>query len=127
MIGKASIIYNQSIKDDAKRQINGSDNLIDLVSCEVNNNKLTVKIIDDIDIVYGKKGKLEIITSSPIINTISVNGDGMICIKNKIKSSDFTINLSGSGTINGQDIECDEMFSINLDGSGDVIVRNIKT
>ena len=123
--GSPYVVYTQDQGMKAKLTISASDNLIDLLSCEVEGNKLIVKMKDKTGVAIKRKEQLMVVTSSSDLSRVALNGSGDIRIKDKVTTDNLQIVLKGSGDIKIDDIDCKFSASINLNGSGDIDVNGV--
>lgn len=122
LLGSPTVVYTQSDKPQLK--IYGSDNVLDLVKCEVSKGTLTISFKENTSIEFGKEGRLKIIASSPSLTNALLQGSGDILLNGKLKCSNLTLILQGSGDINAEDVVCVNDFAATLQGSGDIAVKN---
>lgn len=122
LVGSPTVEYTQTA-GEAKIQITGSDNLVDLIECEVKGNTLKISFKNNTNINWGKHGRLKILASSPSLKSASLQGSGDIILKD-INSDNFDITLIGSGDIVANSIACTGNFSATLQGSGDIDIKN---
>lgn len=123
VMGSPTVIYTQSTNGKVELKITGSDNLLDVVECKVANNLLTVKFRENLNVQFGKVGRLKIMVSSPSLKEVRLNGSGDVVLTNTVKSTNLSLALNGSGDIEADGIVCTNDFSATLNGSGDVIVK----
>ncbi len=103
----------------SKLQIETDDNLLDAIFVDVNNEVLTVT---------SEKGlcprKLEITLTSPLLNSIEINGSSDIIAQTPIVTNEFAIKLNGSGDIQIDSIKA-QVLTIKVNGSGDIRLGGI--
>lgn len=122
LLGSLTVEYVQK-EGPAKLQITGSDNIVELVQCEVKNNTLQISYKDNTSITFGKQGRLKIFASSASLKGAVLQGSGDILLKD-IESDDFDMSLIGSGDIVANSITCSGDLSAVLQGSGDIKISN---
>lgn len=122
VLGSPTVVYTQSANGKTELKITGSDNLLDAVECKVANNQLSVKFRENLNVQFGKAGRLRIMVSSPSLTAVRLNGSGDVVLTNTVKSTDLSLTLNGSGDIKADGIVCTNDFSAVLHGSGDVVV-----
>lgn len=123
LLGSPTVVYTQSTNGKSELKITGSDNLLDAIECKVENNELTVKFRNNLNIQFGVVGRLKVMASSPSLNEVKLNGSGDVILQNKVKCTTLNLSLVGSGDIKADDIVCTNEFSAALQGSGDVVVN----
>lgn len=123
LLGSPTVVYTQSTDGKSELKITGSDNLLDVVECKVANNLLTVKFKNNVNIQFGKVGRLKIIVSSPSLKDVQLKGSGDVILMDVVKSTKLNLTLVGSGDIKADGIVCTSDFSATLQGSGDIAVR----
>ena len=123
--GIPRVIYSQTAGKQAKLQIVASDNLIDLVSCEVANGRLIVKMKEKVSVDFEKKACLDIITSGGHLESAMLSGSGDIKINGKLTTDALTLLLKGSGDIVTDIIECSEQILAEVNGSGDLTIDKV--
>lgn len=122
--GSPTIVYTQSSEGKSELKVVGSDNLLDVLECEVTNGVLIVKFKNNTNIQFGKEGRLKVMASSPSLKSVQVQGSGDVVVGNDLKCTDLALNLQGSGDIKVGTVVCTNSFSANLQGSGDIVVEN---
>lgn len=122
--GSPEIVYTQSSNGKSELKVTGSDNLLDVLECEVTNNVLIVKFKNNTNVQFGKVGRLKVMASSPSLKSVHVQGSGDVTVSNNLKCTDLALDLQGSGDIKVGAAVCTSRFSANLQGSGDIIVEN---
>ena len=131
LLGSPTIIYTQSDNGKSELKLVGSDNLLDLLECEVSNNTLIVKFKSGVNIQFGRNGQLKVMASSPSLKNILLQGSGDVILNNSLKCTDLIMNLRGSGDIKAGTVVCTNSFSATLQGSGDIVVgdrlQSVKT
>jgi Putative auto-transporter adhesin, head GIN domain len=111
-----------SIQVHAQRQegleISGDDNIIPLITTEVNNGTLYIRSSKE----YDPRDKLEIIVSAPDLKKFVFSGAGEANLSN-VKNDRMEIALNGAGslTASGETKEAD----ITLSGAGSVDAKNL--
>lgn len=123
LLGSPTVIYTQSTNGKSELKITGSDNLLDVVECKVANNLLTVKFKNNLNIQFGKVGRLKIMVSSPSLKDVQLSGSGDVILMNVVKCTKLNLSLAGSGDIKADEIVCTSDFSATLQGSGDIAVK----
>jgi len=124
LIGSLDVIYSQSTNGKTTVEIYGSDNIVEYVDTSVRNGILTVKLKDEVDISYGKNGRLDILVSSPTLENTTLSGSGDIVLNTRLTTNDLVIKLSGSGDVIAKhDIHSKNSFIAELHGSGDIELK----
>lgn len=121
LMGSPTVEYTQTA-GAPKVMIKGSDNLVDLVECRVEGTMLVVSMKKNINISFGKEGRLKILASSPSLKSAVLQGSGDIYLGN-LQAEVMDIMLSGSGDIVVGNVNCNGDFSAQLKGSGDIDVK----
>lgn len=124
LLGSPTIEYTQSNNGKSELKVYGSDNLMDVLECEVVNKTLVVKYKPDTNIQFGKQGRLKVIASSPSIKDVRLQGSGDVIMRGGLKCADLSLTLQGSGDMKVGSIVCTNRFSANLQGSGDMDVES---
>ena len=124
--GGLNVIFSQSSENCNTLTIEASDNIIDLIECSVNNNKLTEKKKNKIRLQLGEKGKAVITTCSPTIKQLLLNGSGTIKVDNNITCDKMQLQINGSGDIKGNDISSYGNINLSINGSGDIDLNDMK-
>lgn len=121
---------------DYKVEIRGSANLIPYYKTNIVNGNLYLSYEN----VNVNKDDLEIFVTLPLINTVSlsgsskidimgdfpnvnflklfISGSGDITVKNKLTVNELSVNISGSGNVDGEKITCTDA-DVTISGSGD--------
>lgn len=113
--------------NDAKASIKfvAPQNIVDLVEIKVKDANLTIGYKDGYSVEM-KNDSVVVDMSAPIVSEMALNGSGDIRMKGKVKTSNFTSALNGSGDMVFGDIDV-EVLSVTLNGSGDVNIGNVKS
>lgn len=119
------VVYSQTPNQDAKLTISASDNLIDLLLCEVSGNTLVVKLKEKVNVELKKNAQLTVVTSSKQLSSANLMGSGDLVIKEKLTTNTLDISLKGSGDIKATEIDCRLSSSVNLMGSGDIQINTL--
>lgn len=114
----ANIIYEQKGFDAPYCRIEIDKNLRDFISVKDSRGKLQIKTTKRIS-----PTKFNIYVQSADLKAIDYTGSGSIWLKGKTKVDELTINLTGSGDMQADNIEC-SFLGTNLKGSGNIIVKN---
>lgn len=122
LLGSSTVIFSQSEKPGLK--IYGSDNILDLVKCEVSGSTLVISFKNNTNIEFGKEGRLKIMASAPLLNEAVLQGSGDIIMDGKLSCNNLSLTLQGSGDINAGEVTCSGNFAATLQGSGDILVKN---
>lgn len=122
--GSPTIEYTQSNNGKSELKVYGSDNLVDVLECEVVNKTLVVKYKSNTNIQFGKQGRLKVIASSPSIKEARLQGSGDVIMRNGLKCTDLSLTLQGSGDMKIGSVVCTNSFSADLQGSGDMDVES---
>lgn len=126
VLGIPTVTYSQSTDDSPKLRIKASDNLIDLLICEVKNGVLSVKMKSGYRFtITNSKTKLHIYTSSKDINCLAVKGSGDIIVEDVINTPELMLQVNGSGDISCNKIVCSQSLQGIVNGSGDISVNQI--
>lgn len=104
-----------------KLEIHGQKNILDALNTTVSGGEL--KIDFDYNKRIGRHDKIEIFISCPDVKRLSVSGSGSITGMNHFTPADFTMNVSGSGTISIPEINTSSIHA-TISGSGDIVVLN---
>lgn len=98
--------------------ITAEENLMQFIKIEVDNNVLKIYTEKNKNLNSSSGKNLKIAIPFETLSGVTLTGSGEIITKNKIKSSQFALNLTGSGNLK-LDIEADEIDT-NLSGSGNI-------
>ncbi|WP_339611167.1 head GIN domain-containing protein [uncultured Planktosalinus sp.] len=102
-------------------QIKGESNLLEEMEIETEKGNLKIKPRDNKNLKTSGKNKIEITIPVQEINTIALAGSGTIQNDFSLKSSQLSVKLAGSGTIN-LDIKTIELET-SVAGSGDLLLK----
>ena len=119
--GSPTVIYTQR---DGKPEVTvyTSDNIAEVLDIHVTNGTLYVGFKKGVSVSYRK---LDIRVSSPDVNSLSVTGSGEIQLANGLKTENLTLNVAGSGDLNGNGIQCNDLKA-SVAGSGDLDFNDIR-
>ena len=107
VLGSTDVEYRQSSGSKTEISIYGSDNLVDLLEVSTAN------------------GVLQVIASSPSLDEVDIKGSADVYLKGTIKGVDLTLNITGSGDIEAENLQYTNL-SAYIKGSGDIDVKNVK-
>lgn len=102
--------------------VTAADNVISHMKIENDGDKLTVGFNSKVNVRYKK---LDVVVTSPTLESIDINGAGKVVFPDGLKTEDFSCTVSGSGDIKGMDIECDDV-STSISGCGTIVLANVK-
>ncbi len=114
-----SISGNLHLKQGNKYEVvlKGDEETLDNILTEVSGKTLRIKSKPMMH--WNNYGKIEIYITSPDINGISVSGSGDVTTETPVKTSELNLNISGSGTINIDNLAADELEA-TITGSGNI-------
>jgi len=99
--------------------ITGEENLLEYIITEVENGKLVIKVEKGVNLKPSNSSDgIRITVPVETIDAVSMSGSGDIVGKKKIKTSNFTTAMSGSGDIT-LNIDADSLTAA-MSGSGDM-------
>ena len=124
VLGSPDVEYRQSNGSKTTVSIYGSDNLVDLLEVSTVNGVLQVNIKKGVKILSGER-RLKVIASSPSLNQVNIKGSADVYLKGTIKGVDLTLNITGSGDIEAENLQYTNL-SAYIKGSGDIDVKNVK-
>ena len=120
VLGSTDVEYRQSSGSKTEISIYGSDNLVDLLEVSTANGVLQVNIKKGVKIL-----SLKVIASSPSLDEVDIKGSADVYLKGTIKGVDLTLNITGSGDIEAENLQYTNL-SAYIKGSGDIDVKNVK-
>ena len=88
------------------------------------NGVLQVNIKKGVKILSGER-RLKVIASSPSLDEVDIKGSADVYLKGTIKGADLTLNITGSGDIEAENLQYTNL-SAYIKGSGDIDVKNVK-
>lgn len=97
-------------------EIKAEDNLIDYITTEVKDGKLTIEF--DKKYKYRTNKSITILVNFELLNSIALAGSGEIIGKDLIDSDNLVLSLAGSGKVK-LDVSCTDLTS-NIAGSGNI-------
>jgi DUF4097 and DUF4098 domain-containing protein YvlB len=98
--------------------------LVDLLEVSTANGVLQVNIKKGVKILSGER-RLKVIASSPSLDEVDIKGSADVYLKGTIKGADLTLNITGSGDIEAENLQYTNL-SAYIKGSGDIDVKNVK-
>ncbi len=98
--------------------VEAEENLIDYIVTEVKGDRLVIKTKNGYSLKTSMNKSILITVPFKDIDKVSLSGSGDVITKDKISSSNFSTNLSGSGDVN-LDIDANSVTA-NVSGSGDI-------
>jgi Putative auto-transporter adhesin, head GIN domain len=122
-----------------KVTIEGQENIINMISTEVKDDKWRIKLPKN---TWGDYDKVKIRITVPQLHGLGMAGSGSMKTTNTIKADDFQIGLSGSGkmevSVNAENVDCGisgsgnihltgktNELSLGTSGSGDVLAKDM--
>ena len=118
VLGSTDVEYRQSSGSKTEISIYGSDNLVDLLEVSTANGVLQVNIKKGVKILSGER-RLKVIASSPSLDEVDIKGSADVYLKGTIKGVDLTLNITGSGDIEAENLQYTNL-SAYIKGSGDI-------
>lgn len=100
--------------------IEGNENVVAYHHVEVVNGVLVDHKTDD---APNNMPTVRLVVASPMLKSISVTGAGDIDIKDYVAVDDLNLELSGSGDIDIEHVECTSLKAV-VSGSGDIKIDN---
>jgi hypothetical protein len=97
--------------------LEGDKESLDKIETEVSGKSLNIKIKSVMH--WGNIGKVDIYITTPNVDAISVSGSGDVMAETPINSGDLNLTISGSGTINIDNLSADELDA-TITGSGNM-------
>ena len=104
VLGSTDVEYRQSSGSKTEISIYGSDNLVDLLEVSTANGVLQVNIKKGVKILSGER-RLKVIASSPSLDEVDIKGSADVYLKGTIKGVDLTLNITGSGDIEAENLQ----------------------
>ena len=101
--------------------LRGEENLLEYIKTEVNDNKLTIKVKNGVNLKpssWGNGGGIKVTVPIEEVESVNLSGSGDIVGSTVIKTDNFSTKLSGSGDVS-LEIEA-EIVEATLSGSGDI-------
>lgn len=114
----ADIQYTQSTDGSTSLQIYGSDNIVELVNVDVNDNTLVLKMKKK----NINKADLKITISSPTLQSIKTSGVGSFDIKDQLVTTNLKIKNEGVGNFKINNISCQEL-DLSNEGVGNIHIQ----
>ena len=124
VLGSTDVEYRQSSGSKTEISIYGSDNLVDLLEVSTANGVLQVNIKKGVKILSGER-RLKVIASSPSLDEVDIKGSADVYLKGTITGVDLTLNITGSGDIEAENLQYTNIFAL-VKGSGDIDLKNVK-
>ena len=121
VLGSTDVEYRQSSGSKTEISIYGSDNLLEVSTA---NGVLQVNIKKGVKILSGER-RLKVIASSPSLDEVDIKGSADVYLKGTIKGADLTLNITGSGDIEAENLQYANIFAL-VKGSGDIDLKNVK-
>ncbi len=97
--------------------LQGDKESLDKIETEVSGKTLQIKTKSMMQ--WGNIGKVDIYITTPNVDAISVSGSGDVIAETPINSGDLNLTISGSGTINIDNLTADELDA-TITGSGNM-------
>jgi len=113
---QAEVFYQQFSDSAPYLQINTDENILKVLDVRVENDQLIIDVKRDSII---KPTKLTIYTCSHNLNQVKVAGSGEIRLKGEVNAKDFSLNITGSGSLYADSLLCNDMKA-SISGSGKV-------
>ncbi|MBB6459222.1 head GIN domain-containing protein [Flammeovirga kamogawensis] len=116
--GNVEIVYGeqQSVRVEAQQ------NVLDNLTTNVRNNVMEIDLSKSMS-----NYTLNVYITTPLLNVANVSGSGTIKFENP-KSENLSIALSGSGSIEGKNLETvSRVINIATSGSGKIVLSEIQT
>ena len=110
----AEIIYHNDSISAPYLQVYTDSNILPHVRIVVKDKKLIIKSEDDI---YLRATNFKIFTNSKTLQTVNVNGSGVVRLRGEVNAKTMGIDISGSGAVLADSLYC-EQISLNISGSG---------
>jgi DUF4097 and DUF4098 domain-containing protein YvlB len=115
------LVYQQKPDNKPYLQIATDDNILPLLEFEISKNRLRIKCKDNANI---RPSQLIVYTHSSYLNRIELAGSGKVHLKEKVKSKDMVIRISGSGKVVSDDLSC-EKVQLSVTGSGNIKLKGV--
>ncbi|MEP7128729.1 MAG: DUF2807 domain-containing protein [Chitinophagales bacterium] len=116
LLGAAEV---EIIQGDAYKVVVKSDeNIVPLVGTKVNDDKLTISTVDEINLA---NSKISIQITCPSVNSVNISGAGDLII-NSFHQPNIRVSLRGAGNVKFANSECDTVYA-TLSGAGNMYVN----
>ncbi|MGB3076341.1 MAG: DUF2807 domain-containing protein [Chitinophagales bacterium] len=103
-------VYKVVVKSD--------ENIVPLVGTKVNDRKLTISTVDEINLAHSK---ISIQITCPSINSANISGAGDLII-NSFHQPNIKVSVHGAGNVKFANSECDTVYA-TLSGAGNMYVN----
>ena len=97
--------------------LEGDKESLDKIETEVSGKSLNIKTKERMQ--WGNLGKVDIYITTPDVEAVSVSGSGDVMAETSIKSGNINLTISGSGTINIDNLSADNLDA-TITGSGNM-------
>jgi hypothetical protein len=111
----ATVYYTQG--DYYSLEIEAQENLIGYIETTVKGNDLVIREKNGIN--FGKHDPIRIYITAPGIISLDISGSGAINVNQTWAGNDLLTSISGSGTINIPNLQCNRITS-DISGSGNI-------
>jgi hypothetical protein len=119
--GSKEVVYEQKADATPYIRIETDENIMPLLDIRSENGVLVIKNEKSI-----RPTSIKIYTNSTALEKVSSSGSSKIHLSGEINTSSLTINVSGSGKVNGDNIIC-QNFKSTVSGSGNLKVNGNAT
>lgn len=117
IVGSCNIVYEQQTNKKPYLRIEIDENLAKYVQVQVKNGALSISLDGRNRNVQPTKFKAY--TNSESLSKVKIKGSGDVTLKGKVKSQSLEISVGGSGSLYGNDMQCNNLH-ILVGGSGGV-------
>ena len=101
-------------------EIEAQENLMGYIETEINGNDLVIR--EQHGVFLGKHDPIRIYITAPDIVSLEISGSGVINVNQSWTGYDLSTTISGSGTINIPDFQCNRISS-DISGSGNIEIN----
>lgn len=122
-LASADVKYRQNKGSETKVAVYGPENLIDLLDIQTVNGELKISFKKNISI--NGPHILEVITTSPFLNEVTLQSSGDLDLEGTIKGSSLKLNINASGDIEADNLKYNN-FQIQIQGSGDATFNRLE-
>ena len=102
-------------------EIKAQQNILDVLETFISGDNLILKIKKGF--IIGKNQDIAITIHTPALKYLELDGSGYITVKDTANSDNLKCNLSGSGSIQLENILIQNSFTGAIDGSGNILIK----
>lgn len=105
--------------------ITAPENYQELITCEVDGDKLVLSVIDGKRLAINDDSKIRIELTSSVLEKVTVNGASELSIPEGLESKSFTLLVHGAADADIHDLKCSDA-NITIQGAGDIDVDGLE-